>query len=197
MTTPVIAACLCFLSLFILQNVFNQEVYREVRYELTGAVHGPPDREGTGRWRISEARSRACRSTPRSTLRDAVEERTEMTRHQERVLLDTAKVFHTSFFPTRKIAQLTHRGVLAGSDRGAGDHLRAVVPPQVAGRSKPSPPPTSEWRQQARHQDQQALQQDHQTKTRYPVPRLRNRGIGGQAPRTGAERPQEVRWRSQ
>ncbi|UCD81084.1 MAG: inorganic phosphate transporter [Desulfobacterales bacterium] len=33
--TPVIAAILSFISLFFLQNVFEQEVYRPVRYELT------------------------------------------------------------------------------------------------------------------------------------------------------------------
>jgi len=37
-TTPVISAAVCFVSLFFLQNVFNQQVYREVRYELTAPV---------------------------------------------------------------------------------------------------------------------------------------------------------------
>ena len=33
--SPVIAAILSFISLFFLQNVFEQEVYRPVKYELT------------------------------------------------------------------------------------------------------------------------------------------------------------------
>src|SRR5210317_809348 len=33
--SPVIASILCFISLFFLQNVFEQEVYRPVKYELT------------------------------------------------------------------------------------------------------------------------------------------------------------------
>ena len=103
-TTPVIAACLCFLSLFILQNVFNQEVYREVRYELTGAVLERLTEKGLPVEDFDELKGVSFRSAV--TLRTAVEERTTLTRHQERVLLDTAEVFHTSFFPTR-IAQLT------------------------------------------------------------------------------------------
>jgi len=37
-TTPIIAAIVCFVSLFFLQNVFNQEVYKEVRYVLSEPV---------------------------------------------------------------------------------------------------------------------------------------------------------------
>ncbi len=33
--TPVLAAILCFVALFFLQNVFNQQVYRAVRYEVS------------------------------------------------------------------------------------------------------------------------------------------------------------------
>jgi PiT family inorganic phosphate transporter len=37
-TTPIIASVICFVMLFFLQNVFNQEVYRDVRYSLSSAV---------------------------------------------------------------------------------------------------------------------------------------------------------------
>ena len=110
-TTPVIAACLCFLSLFILQNVFNQEVYREVRYELTGTVLERLTEKGLPVEDLDDIKGVSFRSAV--TLRTAVEERTELTRHQERVLLETAEVFHTSFFPTR-IAQLTTEEFTAG-----------------------------------------------------------------------------------
>jgi len=36
-TTPIISGVVCFVALFFLQNVFNQQVYREVHYELPGA----------------------------------------------------------------------------------------------------------------------------------------------------------------
>ncbi len=34
-TTPIFAAVICFVSLFFLQNVFNQKTYRPIEYELT------------------------------------------------------------------------------------------------------------------------------------------------------------------
>lgn len=34
-TTPIIATIICFVSLFFLENVFNQQTYRHVEYELT------------------------------------------------------------------------------------------------------------------------------------------------------------------
>lgn len=37
-TTPVISAVMCFVALFFLQNVFNQQVYRAVHYELSSPV---------------------------------------------------------------------------------------------------------------------------------------------------------------
>lgn len=37
-TTPILATLLCFVSLFFLQNVFNQQTYRPIEYELTPMV---------------------------------------------------------------------------------------------------------------------------------------------------------------
>jgi PiT family inorganic phosphate transporter len=37
-TTPVIACIVCFVALFFVQNVFNQQVYREVAYVLSEPV---------------------------------------------------------------------------------------------------------------------------------------------------------------
>ncbi|MFQ5935815.1 MAG: inorganic phosphate transporter [Acidiferrobacterales bacterium] len=37
-TTPIISAIVCFVALFFLQNVFNQQVYKEVHYEVSPAV---------------------------------------------------------------------------------------------------------------------------------------------------------------
>lgn len=34
-TTPIISAAVCFVALFFLQNVFNQQVYREIHYQLS------------------------------------------------------------------------------------------------------------------------------------------------------------------
>jgi PiT family inorganic phosphate transporter len=45
-TTPIIAACVCFVALFFLQNVFNQQVYKEVRYVLSAPVISHLEQEG-------------------------------------------------------------------------------------------------------------------------------------------------------
>jgi len=37
-TTPVISATVCFIALFFLQNVFNQQVYKDVHYEISPNV---------------------------------------------------------------------------------------------------------------------------------------------------------------
>ncbi len=37
-TTPIISAVICFIALFFLQNVFNQQVHRSVNYEISPAV---------------------------------------------------------------------------------------------------------------------------------------------------------------
>ncbi len=44
--TPIIAGVVCFIGLFFLQNVFNQEVYRTVPYELSQPVLERLEREG-------------------------------------------------------------------------------------------------------------------------------------------------------
>ncbi|HPB75414.1 MAG TPA: inorganic phosphate transporter, partial [Chromatiaceae bacterium] len=45
-TTPIISALICFVMLFVLQNVFNQTVYYEVRYQLSTPVLAHLEQEG-------------------------------------------------------------------------------------------------------------------------------------------------------
>lgn len=45
-TTPIISSLICFVMLFFLQNVFNQTVYHEVRYQLSEPVLAHLQREG-------------------------------------------------------------------------------------------------------------------------------------------------------
>ena len=46
LATPIIAGLVCFVGLFVLQNVFDQEVYRPVSYEISEPVLERLDREG-------------------------------------------------------------------------------------------------------------------------------------------------------
>lgn len=52
-TTPLIAAVLCFVALFFLQNVFNQQVYREVSYFVDQPVEKKLAEEGIAPGRIA------------------------------------------------------------------------------------------------------------------------------------------------
>ena len=111
MTTPIIAACVCFVSLFVLQNVFDQRVYKEVHYELSPKVMARLVSRGIAVGDFADLEGRDFPSAVK--LRDAVAERTELTAfHQDR-LLDSAEVFHSSFFPIR-LAGLETGGLSAG-----------------------------------------------------------------------------------
>ena len=46
LATPIIAGLTCFVGLFVLQNVFNQEVYRPITYEISEPVLERLEREG-------------------------------------------------------------------------------------------------------------------------------------------------------
>jgi PiT family inorganic phosphate transporter len=46
LATPIIAGVTCFFGLFVLQNVFNQEVYRPISYEISEPVLERLEREG-------------------------------------------------------------------------------------------------------------------------------------------------------
>ncbi|MEE9209470.1 MAG: inorganic phosphate transporter, partial [Kiloniellales bacterium] len=46
LVTPIIAGVVCFVGLFFMQNVFNQEVYRAVPYELSQPVLERLERDG-------------------------------------------------------------------------------------------------------------------------------------------------------
>ena len=57
-TTPLIAAGLCFVALFFLQNVFNQQVYREVSYVVDQPVEKKLEEEGIAPVRIAGLKTR-------------------------------------------------------------------------------------------------------------------------------------------
>ena len=57
-TTPLIAAVLCFVTLFFLQNVFNQTVYREISFFIDQPVEQKLEELGIARERIVNLESR-------------------------------------------------------------------------------------------------------------------------------------------
>ncbi len=84
-TTPIISAVLCFIALFFLQNVFNQQVYRETHYELSAPVlrklaeHKIPIKV------LNDLQAKEFRSGVR--FLEALHERWSLTENQDRAAL--------------------------------------------------------------------------------------------------------------
>jgi PiT family inorganic phosphate transporter len=98
--TPVIAAGICFISLFFLQNVFDQQVFQTAQYRLSPPLIERIADQGTDPARIQDLRNERFESE--RAMMQALAERTELT-YQQR-------------FEIAKLAKVE-------SDGGAEDHL--------------------------------------------------------------------------
>lgn len=96
-TTPIISAIVCFVALFFLQNVFNQQVYREINYSLMPAAMDRIVTLGLPVEDLKDIEGRTFRSA--SDFRDAVRERTYLTGFQESEVLYYAEISRTSISP--------------------------------------------------------------------------------------------------
>ena len=65
LATPIIAGVVCFVGLFFLQNVFDQEVYRPVSYEISEPVLERLEREGIAAHIIEGLEGEVFESAPR------------------------------------------------------------------------------------------------------------------------------------
>ncbi len=61
-TTPLISGAVCFVALFFLQNVFNQQVYREVHYDLSEPVFEELGEQGVETAALEPLKGREFRS---------------------------------------------------------------------------------------------------------------------------------------
>lgn len=113
--TPILAALICFISLFFLQNVFNQKVFTEVRYSLAGVVMERLVEKGISVEDLTGLRDDEFTSAIK--LRDALRERTILSAFQEAAVLETAEVFHVYISPAKataiKTAEMTAGQVAA------------------------------------------------------------------------------------
>ncbi|MFQ5994466.1 MAG: inorganic phosphate transporter [Acidiferrobacterales bacterium] len=102
-TTPIISAGVCFVALFFLQNVFNQQVYRPVHYEISAPV-------------LHELEEQQIPGAPFSGLMDvefasgmkflgAIRDRGSLSKAQERQILHYAEI-QRLFIDPEKIALL-------------------------------------------------------------------------------------------
>jgi PiT family inorganic phosphate transporter len=87
--TPFCSAALCFVGLFFLQNVFDQQVHKPVRYELTPRVAVRLGERGVPKSAYSELIGRSYESS--GALLAAMTERQPLTGEQTRTVVHYAK----------------------------------------------------------------------------------------------------------
>ncbi len=97
MTTPIISAVVCFVALFFLQNVFNQQVYREVHYSLMPAAMDKAVKLGLPAEDLKDLESQTFKSA--SKFRAAVRKQTFLSKPQESKVLYYAEISRTSITP--------------------------------------------------------------------------------------------------
>ena len=97
-TTPIIASVVCFVMLFILQNVFNQVVYHEVRYVLSGPVLEQLEKSGIAVAELEPVRDREI--VGGTHFRDAILEiKPKLTGELEEKILDAAEIYRLRVDP--------------------------------------------------------------------------------------------------
>ena len=89
-TTPVIACLICFVSLFFLQNVFNQQVYNDASYELSPAVMERLEKDGIPTDKLSRLQGKRVETV--RAFRNALSDAGDFTGDEESQILDRAKV---------------------------------------------------------------------------------------------------------
>jgi len=145
-TTPIISAIVCFVSLFFLQNVFNQQVYRDVHYMVTEPVVEKLAAEGIPAERLEQLRGR--RFTSGHDFLGAVHGSGAFTGSEGKALLAYAEIGHYVIDPER-VAELDREFL-------SSEQIAAVE--ALAGRSF-----THKWQLAealAEHSDAWALRED-------------------------------------
>ncbi len=89
-TTPVIACLICFVSLFFLQNVFNQQVYTDASYVLSPPVMERLEKDGIDPERLAKLKDK--RFDRVRDFRTALSKSAKLTGDEESQILDRAKI---------------------------------------------------------------------------------------------------------
>ena len=96
-TTPFIAAIMCFVSLFFLQNVFNQRVYTEVHYALSPKVLDHMVENTLPAEDLIELKDKDFTSA--ISFLHAIGERTYLTGYQEEKILEFSEIANIDIDP--------------------------------------------------------------------------------------------------
>ena len=117
--TPVIAGVTCFVALFFLQNVFNQQVYRPVAYQLSAPVLARAATQGIDTGRLGDLAGRRFASAARFT--DALDEVDGLTGDQREDIVRLAEI-DRMVIDAAKLARLG-KGALSDGQRAAVTRL--------------------------------------------------------------------------
>jgi len=89
--TPIAAALVCFVLLFVLQNVFDQQVYQPVDYELSPDVLKRMGEKGIPTEDLATLEGE--RFTGATTFRDQIREIAKFTSEQEKTVISMAEIY--------------------------------------------------------------------------------------------------------
>ena len=90
-STPIIAALICFTMLFFLQNVFDQQVYRKVYYELSPPVLEYLQKSGVPTDKLMDLKGRKIEKG--MVFRGEIRERTNFPGEQETLVISAAEIY--------------------------------------------------------------------------------------------------------
>ena len=96
-TTPVISATVCFVALFFLQNVFNQQVFKEVRYEISPDVADKMTSLGMPKAVFRDMAEKEYDSAVE--FRDALREKIQLPTTQETKIIYYAEISEMFVYP--------------------------------------------------------------------------------------------------
>lgn len=92
--TPVIAAVISFFSLFVMQNVFQQQVFQKVHYELSGPVIQHLADSGIATTSFENLLGKQIVSA--AAFRDALLKNTELSESDEVRIIESAEIYRTA-----------------------------------------------------------------------------------------------------
>jgi PiT family inorganic phosphate transporter len=98
-STPIIAAIICFFMLFVLQNVFNQKVYQTTYYNLSQPVLTYLEDAGIPAEQFADLSGKQVSGGVR--FRSLLRERATLTDPQEMQVLGAAEIYRTTIDPEK------------------------------------------------------------------------------------------------
>jgi PiT family inorganic phosphate transporter len=89
-TTPIVSCLICFVALFFLQNVFNQQVFRDTSYVLSTPVMERLEKDGIAADRLGKLKDK--RFDKVRDFRSALSDAADFTNIEEAEILDRGKI---------------------------------------------------------------------------------------------------------